>query len=130
MTLTPIRIAAQQGPVHGCNAAPSCRPLGSASLVTSPGVSGVFFGVGMNFTPGTTIYLVSPRDAASLVGRPAPSLNRELFHLNVSLLPPTPVPTPQAAPRPSPTPTPSRSNTAQESTGVQPALAARRVSAK
>ena len=108
IALFPSPGLSQQGAVYGCNAAPSCRPLGSASLVTSPGASGVFFGVGMNFSPGTTIYLVSPRNAASLVGRPAPTLNRELFHLNVSLLPPTPVPTPEAAPRPTPTPGPAR----------------------
>ncbi len=98
MALIALPAPAQQKPIYGCNAAPSCRPLGYPSFNSSNGVSGMFFGVGMAFGPGYNIHLVTPANAVTLVQRPVPDLSRGVFHLNASLIPPTPVPEPTPTP--------------------------------
>jgi hypothetical protein len=101
IALMPFPILAQQRPVYGCNAAPSCRPLGVAGLNSNLGVSGVFFGMGMAWGPGFNIHIVAP-NVIPLFEKKASPVEGELFHLRVSLLPPMPFLTPAPAP---PTPT-------------------------
>jgi hypothetical protein len=98
--LTPSRVVAQQKPIYGCNAAPSCRPLGFSNLNANPGVSGVFFGVGMAWGPGFNVHIPGPHEI-TLVEKKAPGVDGELFHLNARLLPPMSSWTP--SPNPSPT---------------------------
>ena len=52
----------------------------------------------MAFGPGYNIHLVTPANAVTLVQRPVPDLSRGVFHLNASLIPPTPVPEPTPTP--------------------------------
>jgi hypothetical protein len=102
MASMPSRALAQQKPIYGCNAAPSCRPLGFSSLNNNTGVSGVFFGVGMAWGPGFNIHIPGPHEI-TLVEKRAPEVDGDLFHLNARLLPPmspstpSPIPSPTAA---------------------------------
>jgi hypothetical protein len=99
--LVSAAVIAQQQPIHGCNAASSCRPLGFSTLDRNAGFGGSFFGVGARWGPGFGLYLAAPQEISL---RPAtePESSRmtssELFHLHASLLPPTPAPTPVPTP--------------------------------
>ena len=96
---------AQQQPIHGCHAATSCQPLGFSTIDRNAGLGG-FIGVGMGirFGPGFEIVLPTPIPSPVVSGQPIPSPtpSADVFHLNASLLPPTPAPT--LAPTPVPTP--------------------------
>jgi hypothetical protein len=91
---------AQQQPIHGCNAAPSCRPLGFSALDKNAGFGGLFVGVGARWGPGFTLFVAAPKE---IVLTPAP-VTGEIFHLGVSLLNPLAVPTPLSLPPPTPAP--------------------------
>lgn len=89
---------AQQQPIHGCNAAASCRPLGYSTLDKTGGLGGFFFGFGVRFGPGFEIFLPMPPATPAAQGREPATPKSDLFNLGVSLLPPTPVPTPVPTP--------------------------------
>jgi hypothetical protein len=94
MVFLPGSGAAQQQPITGCNAAPSCRDrgLGYSALKGNAGGS-VLFGVGFRWGPGFQLLIVTPKP--SLAPEPTPSVDTRIFHLrDVSLLPPQPTPTP------------------------------------
>jgi hypothetical protein len=98
MVFVPGSGAAQQQPITGCNAAPSCRDrgLGYSTLAGNAGGS-VLFGVGFRWGPGFQFLIVTPRP--SLAPEPTPSVDTRIFHLrDVSLLPPQPTPTPLPKP--------------------------------
>lgn len=101
MALIASPILAQQPPTYGCNAAPSCRPLGVSGINNNPGVSGMFFGVGMAWGPGFDVHTVGPHEFFLVQRKPTPQ--GEIFHLRASLLPllpsltPAPTPTPPSA---------------------------------
>lgn len=103
MASLPSLILAQQKPVYGCNAAPSCRPLGFSNLNSNPGVSGMFFGIGAAWGPGFDVHVVAPHEIPLIQKKPR-RVDGELFHLHASLLPPMPFLTPSPAPPPTPTP--------------------------
>ncbi|HKF43733.1 MAG TPA: hypothetical protein VKG01_11580 [Thermoanaerobaculia bacterium] len=94
---------AQQQPIHGCNAAASCRPLGFSTLDKSSGLGVSFFGFGIRFGPGFELFLPTP-PATPAQGQygPSPTPRADLFHLNASLLPPSPAPTPVSTPSAAP----------------------------
>jgi hypothetical protein len=104
MALIASPILAQQRPTYGCNAAPSCRPLGVSGLNNNPGASGMFFGVGMAWGPGFDVHTVGPHEFFLVQRKPTP-VQGEIFHLRVSLLPLLP----SLTPAPTPTPPPSAS---------------------
>lgn len=91
---------AQQQPIHGCNAAPSCRPLGFSTIDKNAGFGGLFAGVGARWGPGFTLFVAAPKE---IVLTPPP-VTGEIFHLGVSLLNPIPVPTLLSPPPPTPAP--------------------------
>ncbi|HKA36359.1 MAG TPA: hypothetical protein VKH43_06030 [Thermoanaerobaculia bacterium] len=97
-------VVAQQQPIHGCNAAPSCRPLGYSTLDKNAGFGGFFFGVGARFGPGFNVFVPGVKEIPVLAP-PAPPTG-EIFHLGASLL--NPLPTPALFPPPSTTPAPDR----------------------
>jgi hypothetical protein len=91
---------AQQQPIHGCNAAASCRPLGFSTLDKNAGFGGLFFGVGARFGPGFDIFI--PASSQILLAAPPTTFRGEIFHLGVSLMHPAPTPTPFPPPAPTP----------------------------
>jgi hypothetical protein len=93
----------QQQPIHGCNAAPSCRPLGYTTLDKNAGFGGFFFGVGARWGPGFDLFVAAPKE---IVLTPPPPVTGEIFNLGVSLLNPLPAPT--LFPPPATTPAPAR----------------------
>ena len=93
---------AQQQPIHGCNAAPSCRPLGFSTLDKNAGFGGFFFGVGARWGPGFELFVPASREIP-ILAPPAPGTG-EIFHLGASLLNPLPAPTLLSPPPPTPSP--------------------------
>src|SRR5262244_1027290 len=93
---------AQQQPVHGCNAAASCKPLGFSTIDKNAGFGGFFGGVGARWGPGFSVFIPAVKE----ISLTPPPEAAEIFHLNVSLLnpPPPPVLLPALAPVPAPTP--------------------------
>ena len=91
---------AQQQPIHGCNAAASCQPLGFSTLDKTSGLGHPFFGFGVRFGPGFEIVLPTPIPSPAAQGQPTPppTPRGDVFRLNASLLPPTPAPTPVPTP--------------------------------
>jgi hypothetical protein len=93
LAIAPLLSVAQQQPIQGCGAAISCRPRGFSALNANAG-GGLLFGVAFAWDPGFKIFIVAPQNIL-LAPKPTPEPERgRLFHLGVSLLPPTPTPTP------------------------------------
>jgi hypothetical protein len=93
-------VVAQQQPIHGCNAAASCRPLGFSALDKSAGFGGLFVGVGARWGPGFNMFVAAPQE---IVLTPPPPVTGEIFHLGASLLNPLPAPTLLSPPSVAPT---------------------------
>ena len=108
MVFAPLLTVAQQQPIHGCGTAVSCRPLGFSTNGPS-GTGSMLFGVAAGFDPGFKLSVIGVHTIV-IAPRPTPAVERgQLFHMGVSLLPPTAVPTPPT-PAPTPPPTPASSN--------------------
>jgi hypothetical protein len=108
MGIGPLGAVAQQQPIHGCGTAISCRPLGFSANGPS-GTGSMLFGVAAGFDPGFKFSVIGVHTIV-IAPRPTPAVERgQLFHMGISLLPPTAVPTPPT-PAPTPPPTPAPSN--------------------
>ncbi len=98
-------LLAQQQPIFGCHASPSCAtpPIGPSAL-TDPAASGLLQGASIRWGHGFHFGLVAPVLARQRSAEPV--VDAKVFHLRgVSLLP-TPGPT-TTPPTPTPTVTPS-----------------------
>lgn len=104
--LTPFADA-QQAPEYGCRMATSCRPAGFSLLNKERGIGMVpGLGLGVRWGPGFEIYIPSAENL-TLLAKPTPIPNGQVFHLGTSLLaPPSPMPTFSLGAPPALTPTP------------------------
>ena len=96
---------AQQQPIFGCHASPSCAPspTGSSALLDRA-ATGLLLGASIRWGPGFHFGLVAPL-LSSRESRAGTAADARVFHLRGASLLPTPSPTPTpTSPPPDPVP--------------------------